>query len=302
MVKNPSGIKNKCKRKEVYAKYKQAKKTLKKKLRQEKVAETEALGDAAPPKQVPRTIENTRLEDETAVKQDDEEVVGDEKDDEFCEYFSNETAPKLMISTRPKCSRKLFPFIGDLMQMIPNSFYYPRETYQVGELVKHASAKGFTHLVILSEKQKECNGLLVTHLPDGPTAFFKLSSFQEGATIPGHGKPTNHIPELILNNFGTRLGRRMGRFLGSLFPHQPQLEGRRVVTFHNQRDFIFVRHHRYIYRKEGDKTRARLQELGPRFTLKLKWLQQGAFDQETGEYEWIQRRKTLETSRRKFTL
>lgn len=31
----------------------------------------------------------------------------------------------------------------------------------------------------------------------------------------------------------------------SLFPQDPEFKGRRVVTFHNQRDFIFFRHHRY---------------------------------------------------------
>jgi hypothetical protein len=46
-----------------------------------------------------------------------------------------------------------------------------------------------------------------------------VSSFEPGSAIPGHGRPTVHIPELILNNFTTRLGRRSGRFLGSLFPH-----------------------------------------------------------------------------------
>lgn len=176
------------------------------------------------------------------------------------------------------------------------------DSHLVGEMGKLASEKGFTHLVVLSEKNKECNGLLITHLPIGPSAFFKLSSFQAGFTIPGHGRPTSHIPELILNNFGTRLGRRTGRFLGSLFPHEPQFEGRQVVTFHNQRDFIFVRHHRYVYRKEKDKTRARLQELGPRFTLKLRWLQEGIFDGNCGEYEWIHKRAEMETSRRKFDM
>ena len=29
--------------------------------------------------------------------------------------------------------------------------------------------------------------------------------------IRGHGTPTGHRPELILNNFNTRLGHRMGR-------------------------------------------------------------------------------------------
>jgi len=31
-----------------------------------------------------------------------------------------------MLTTRPKCSRKLYDFVGDLMRMIPNAYYYPR--------------------------------------------------------------------------------------------------------------------------------------------------------------------------------
>jgi ribosome production factor 1 len=78
------------------------------------------------------------------------------------------------------------------------------------------------------------------------------------------------------------------------------LEGRQVVTFHNQRDFIFVRHHRYVYRKENDKVRAKLQELGPRFTLKLQYLQEGSFDTEFGEYEWVRKPGMIEGSKKKF--
>jgi ribosome production factor 1 len=33
----------------------------------------------------------------------------------------------------------------------------------------------------------------------------------------------------------------------SLFPQDPNFHGRRVVTFHNQRDYILFRHHRYPY-------------------------------------------------------
>lgn len=301
-VKNPSKIGNKIKREKVYAQYKVLKKQEKRKIRLERQKEVEALGDAAPPKQVPRTIENTRTADETTVQEDDTEVFNDEKDDEFAPYFNNDKAPKIMITTRPKCSRKLYPFIGDLMQMIPKAYYYPRKEQTITEMAKDAHSRGYSHLMCLSEKNKVCNGLMVAHLPAGPTAYFKLSSFEAGADIKGHGKPTSHIPELIFNNFGTRLGRRMGRVLGSLFPHAPQLEGRQVVTFHNQRDFIFVRHHRYIYRKEQEKNRARLQELGPRFTLKPKWLQEGVFDLDHGEYEWMLKRGEMEADKKKFLM
>ena len=117
----------------------------------------EELGEeGAPPLQKPRTIENTvctpssfssqppftlffvifvtlfvftcsqRLPDETFVKREDEEVFGDEKDDEFHQIFSEGEVPKIMITTRPRPSKKLFPFLGDLMTLFPNSFYYPR--------------------------------------------------------------------------------------------------------------------------------------------------------------------------------
>ena len=157
-MRNPSKIKNKAKRAEVYSKYKQQKKKTKKSLKEQRVKEESSLGELAPPKQVPRTIENSREIDETTVAADDEEVIGDEKDDEFVKYFSNEVKPKLMVTTRPKCSKKLYTFIGDLMQMIPNAFYHPRGTQLVADMVKFASSKQFSHLVVLSEKQKKCNG------------------------------------------------------------------------------------------------------------------------------------------------
>ena len=42
--------------------------------------------------------------------------------------------------------------------------------------------------------------------------------------------------------------------------------------------------HRYIFKNHK---KAGLQELGPRFTLKLRSLQRGTFDSKYGEYEWI---------------
>ena len=47
---------------------------------------------------------------------------------------------------------------------------------------------------------------------------------------------------------------------------------------------VFYLYGRYIFK---NKEKVGLQELGPRFTLKLRWLQKGAFDTKFGEYEWI---------------
>lgn len=61
--------------------------------------------------------------------------------------------------------------------------------------------------------------MIVSHLPTGPTACFKLSNFRNAAEIGGHGTQTGHVAEVILNRFTTRVGHRVGRFLGSMFPH-----------------------------------------------------------------------------------
>jgi ribosome production factor 1 len=104
-----------------------------------------------------------------------------------------------------------------------------------------------------------------------------------------HGIGTDHFPELILNNFNTKIGRRIGRFFAALFPQRPEFKGRQVVTFHNQRDYIFFRQHRYIFKENDTKVKlnVNLQEIGPRFTLKLEKIQHGTFDNKFGEMEWL---------------
>ena len=94
-------------------------------------------------------------------------------------------------------------------------------------------------------------------------------------------------PEIVMNNFTTRLGHRCQRQLAALFPQRPNYRGRRVIAFHNQRDFVFFRHYRYAFRKEFSKTS--LQEIGPRFCLKMRYMQHGVFDAKHGEYEFVWR-------------
>jgi ribosome production factor 1 len=325
VTRNPGHIHNKLKRSEIYGKYLEQKKAQKKVTRIERDKLTEGLGDeeAKALKMKPKTLESTRELEATMVL-GDLEVAADESGDEFASYFQSSTPPKVLITTRPRPSRKLFFFIADLQCLIPASHFYPRQQYSVKEICAFAANRDFTHVIVLSEKAKHCNGMTISHVAKdnvGPTAFFKVSNVVTAQNIPNHGASTNHIPELNLHGFGTRLGHRIGRFLGSLFPHDAEFQGRQVATFHNQRDYIFVRQHRYVFeekklqkQQQGDKdekpkklelqdrVKARLQELGPRFTLKLRWLQEGSFDTKFGEYEWIHKRKEMDTTRRRFHL
>jgi len=140
--------------------------------------------------------------------------------------------------------------------------------------------------MLIYEKMGKPHSLILSHLPDGPTATFRMSSVKLREHIFNHGAAPGDVhPELIMNNFDTMLGHRVGRMLACLFPQVPNLIARRVVTLHNQRDFVFFRHHRYEFGEDG-KTCA-IKEVGPRFTLKLHTMQLGTLNKKQGEYEFI---------------
>lgn len=144
------------------------------------------------------------------------------------------------------------------------------------------------------------DALLHIHLPNGPTAYYRLSSIRYCKELKKRAAYNNSHPEIIVNNMTTRLGHTIGRMLASLFHFQPQFRGRKVITFHNQRDYIFFRHHLYEFKQNGQ--RVAISELGPRFTMKLQSLQLGTFDSKFGEYEWKLQRHEQGVNRRKFFL
>lgn len=293
-----SSIKNKDIRMGQWAKVKAAKKKKKKQLRKKREQQ-------GVEKQVPHTIESLRIPDETTINVTEEKLKETEKDhelDELSTYFSREVEPKVLITYCDNPHKKTRIFGRELCRIIPNSMSLYRNRSGAKKIMQSAIREGFTDVIIVNEDMSKPNGLLLTHLPNGPTAHFRLSNVKITTELRrNHKEITKHRPEVILNNFTTRLGLTVSRMLASLFHYDPEFKGRRAVTFHNQRDYIFFRHHRYEFRNEK---RAALRELGPRFTMKLRSLQHGTFDSKCGEYEWTAegRRHEIETSRRKFFL
>ncbi|KAI9167395.1 Ribosome production factor [Paramyrothecium foliicola] len=214
-----------------------------------------------------------------------------------------------------------------LCTLFPNSTYIPRSGHRYGhkyslrEICKFAANRDYTTVLLLKEDLKKPVGLSVVHLPAGPTFHFTISNWIEGKKLPGHGNPTNHYPELLLNNFKTPLGLLTAKLFMTLFPPNPEFQGRQVVTLHNQRDYIFVRRHRYVFRdkrqteksivgsdgkevKGVEDIRAGLQELGPRFTLKLRRVDKGigragSEGPDATQWEW---QAKMEKDRKRFNL
>ncbi|KAL4073032.1 anticodon-binding protein [Scleroderma yunnanense] len=286
----PSLIKNKAKQQEVANKQKRAKgqEKLQKRLAR---AKQEANDPAARRKRVaenvPCTLDNAREHDPSMLptsKQPSssvqvEELNADLASDPFATYFNftddPHTPPKVLITTSPKASKATYDFCDELVGVFPGAEYVRRKKgkgFEVGRIAGWAAGRGYKHLVVVNEDMKKPNAITLVHLPDGPTAYLRLTSVELTKQIYGHARATPHNPELVLNNFATSLGHAVGRMFQTFFPPLPEFQGRQVVTLHNQRDFLFFRRHRYAFRSPE---KVALQEIGPRFTLKLRWLKRG---------------------------
>lgn len=227
----------------------------------------------------------------------------------FPTVFNPPGIPKILVTTSLNSS--LHHEAQVLTTLFPNSTYIRRTAhahahkYSVREIAQFASNRGYTALVILMQAhhEKAPDGLDVVLLPSGPHFHFTISNWVEGRKLPGHGIDEGFRPELILHNFKTPLGLLTASLFQCLFPRVPELEGRTAVTLHNQRDYIFLRRHRYIFRekRETEKSvtgtdgkpvpgvediKVGMQEIGPRFTLKLRRIDRGIQWKSGQEWQW----------------
>lgn len=205
-------------------------------------------------------------------------------DDEYARVGIQD--PRILLTTSRDPSSRLTQFLKELRLVFPNSQRINRGNAVVKELVDAARSNDFSDLVIVHEHRGEPDGLIVCHLPYGPTAYFGLSDVVLRHDLSSKlGTMSEAAPHLVFDNFSTQLGSRIKTVLSALFP-VPKDDSRRVMTFANRDDTISFRHH--VYKKTGA-AELELGEVGPRFEAKLYQLKLGTVDMPEAEMEWVLR-------------
>ena len=155
------------------------------------------------------TIESLREDDQTTVanlaESDNEEVKLDLDNDELSKYYTKSYEPKVLItySCTPHTRTRMLG--NELERIIPNALKHSRNKTAIKNLCPSAIREGFTDVIIINENNKEPEGMLLIHLPEGPTAHFKISNFKSLKDLRKHPRNiTEHRPEVILTNFTTR--------------------------------------------------------------------------------------------------
>ena len=207
-------------------------------------------------------------------------------DDEYGDAGWND--PRVCVTTSRAPSSRLKQFAKEMKLLIPNSTRINRGSHRVDDLVEVCKTSDFTDLVVVQETRGEPDGLIICHLPLGPTAYFTLNGAVLRHDLEGGAAPMSEAyPHIILNQFQTELGKRVGNILKCLFPI-PKMDTRRVVTFSNDNDHISFRHH--VYKKEGNKEdKVTLFEVGPRFEMRLYQIKLGTLEMKDAENEYVLR-------------
>ncbi|KAM8951715.1 ribosome production factor 1 isoform 2-T2 [Lycaon pictus] len=149
-----SEIKNKQRRHLMFTRWKQQQRKEKLAIKKKLKKEREALGDKAPPKPVPKTIDNQRVYDETIVDPNDEEVAYDEATDEFASYFNRQTSPKILITTSDRPHGRTVRLCEQLSTVIPNSHVYYRRGLALKKIIPQCISRDFTDLIVINEDRK----------------------------------------------------------------------------------------------------------------------------------------------------
>ncbi|XP_014664394.1 PREDICTED: U3 small nucleolar ribonucleoprotein protein IMP4-like isoform X2 [Priapulus caudatus] len=223
------------------------------------------------------------------------EGVTSHMDDEY--RWAGVEDPKIMITTSRDPSSRLKQFAKEVKLLFPNSQRLNRGHHDMNALVSACRANDVTDLMILHEHRGDPDAIQICHLPYGPTASFTLSNVVMRHDIPDCGTMSEAYPHLIFHKFSTRLGRRVSNILKYLFP-VPKDESRRVITFANTDDYISFRHHTY---KKTDHKNIELQEVGPRFEMRLFEIKLGTLEQlDIADVEWQLKPFMRTAKKRKF--
>ncbi|KAI3905426.1 hypothetical protein MKW98_013224 [Papaver atlanticum] len=206
-------------------------------------------------------------------------------DDEYAN--ANQRDPKILITTSRSPSAPLTQFAKELKIVFPNAQRMNRGGQVISEIIETCRAHDFSDVVLVHEHRGVPDGIIICHLPLGPTAYFGLHNVVTRHDIKDKksvGTMSEAYPHIILDNFSSKLGERTANILKHLFP-VPKPDSKRIITLSNQSDYISFRHH--VYDKPGGPKSIELKEVGPRFELRLYQIKLGTVDQSEAPTEFV---------------
>lgn len=261
--------------------YKKSKEVQSRQIWERKQRLKQAIKDGKP---IPSELKEEALQIQKELEYDEaQKEPSSHIDDEYAQAGVQD--PKVLITTSRDPSSRLQQFAKEMRLIVPNGQRINRGNFVMKEIVETCRTNEVTDLIILHEHRGQPDGMIISHFPYGPTAYFTLYNVVLRHDLPDQGNMSQAYPHLIFHQFSSPLGNRVKNILKFIFP-VPKEDSKRVLSFVNQNDFISFRHH--VFYKSAPKD-VELAEVGPRFELRLYEIKLGTADLDDADSEWVLR-------------
>ena len=181
--------------------------------------------------------------------------------------MNNKLSFTTAITTSVKPSKKTLYFIQEMLNIIPNTFFFKRKNFKINEIFLFFKKKGIKNFLIFTEKKKILTELWQVNTENNIFIQFRIKAAILKKNIENNGLKSKHVPELMFHNFLGNIGKILVFFFLNLFKNIPDFSGRQILFLYLIKNLIFIRYYRYVFSLNGKDVK--LQELGPRITLEF---------------------------------
>lgn len=183
----------------------------------------------------------------------------------------------ILTSSNSKLSHETKDLLLDIEGLFPGATPVPRKNRRFSEFLKEEVTEKEALIIRLDQVDPARKRLLFIRKDaenNITTSTYSIVSYTLSKRLNG-AVDSGHMPEITITNFDeTENDTRFVKDIEDAFStEEPDFEGRQVVSFTKKRGFIICRKHRYIIRLPADREkeeRVRLDEIGPRLSLKLQ--------------------------------
>ena len=195
----------------------------------------------------------------------------------------NQNYSKIVITTSRNPSSGLLKFTKEIKKIFPSAIKINRGNKFLKSLISFCILENVTDLLLVYEHRGVPSSLIITHLPSGPTLFFKLfnitiNKFEKKENIP------RNFPILILQNFTSPLGKRLSSIFKSLF-REPSSSSKNIVIIKAKEKFISWNYY-WFERKGNCKSDILIHQSSPSFDLFPYKISLGTLSDNRPEIEW----------------
>nr|UXY88310.1 U3 snoRNP protein, IMP4 [Cryptomonas curvata] len=190
---------------------------------------------------------------------------------------------KIIITTSRNPSSSLLRFTKELKKIFPLSLRVNRGNRFLKSLISFCLTENATDLLLVYENRGNPSSLIISHLPSGPTVFFRLSNIIVNKIGKNEHIPRN-FPLIVIENLNSPLGKRLSSIIRNLFP-TPCTNSKNVVIFSGKYNVVSCKNY-WFERKGNLKSDILIHQFSPSFDLFPYKITLGILFEKKTEVEW----------------